>query len=366
MPDVHEAEIKRDLVREYMSGHRLSAVLLTRQNSFAWFTCGGDNHVVTASDMGAATLVITPQRICMVTSNIESARMAHEELAGQEIEVLDHPWHDEAKRLEMIASLMGVRAASDDGVAGTSLLAPDFVELRYSLTQPEIERYRALGRDCGEVIGEVTRAIEPGDTELEVAGHLASSCLERNIVASVTLVAADGRTGRYRHPIPKQNRVEKGAMVVLCGRRHGLVCSATRLVHFGRLPGALVAKHRAAVSVDAAFNLQTVAGARIGDIFANAQAVYEAFGIPEEWKSHHQGGPTGYAEREFVATPGEKRTVQRNQAYAWNPSIRGTKSEDTILATKGEPELFTASPDWPILEAEWRDRKMARPDILIK
>ena len=238
MADPEEPQVKIERVREYMAGHRFSAVLLTRQNNFAWFTCGGDNHVVTASDMGAATLVITTKKVCVVTANIEAGRIAEEETRGLEIEVLAHPWQDEARKLEMIAQLMGLHAASDDGVAGTKLLAPDFAELRFSLTPQEVERYRALGRDCGEVIGKAAAGINPGETELQVAGRLSRGCLERNIVPSVTLVAADERVRKYRHPIAKANRIEKCAEIVLCGRRHGLVCSVTRLVHFGRAPGA--------------------------------------------------------------------------------------------------------------------------------
>lgn len=366
MADPEEPQVKIERVREYMAGHRFSAVLLTRQNNFAWFTCGGDNHVVTASDMGAATLVITTKKVCVVTANIEAGRIAEEETRGLEIEVLAHPWQDEARKLEMIAQLMGLHAASDDGVAGTKLLAPDFAELRFSLTPQEVERYRALGRDCGEVIGKAAAGINPGETELQVAGRLSRGCLERNIVPSVTLVAADERVRKYRHPIAKANRIEKCAEIVLCGRRHGLVCSVTRLVHFGRAPGALAARHRAVVSVDAAFNVQTVVGACVGDIFKAGLAAYAAVGVSKEWELHHQGGPTGYAEREFLATAREKRTVQPNQAYAWNPSITGTKSEDTILAGKAEPEVLTGSPGWPMVEAGWQGKKMLRPAILLK
>ncbi len=58
--------------------------------------------------------------------------------------------------------------------------------------------------------------------------------------------------------------------------------------------------------------------------------------------------------------------VQPWQAFAWNPSITGTKSEDTILATPDGPEVISGSPDWPLVEATAAGRLVARPDILVR
>lgn len=55
------------------------------------------------------------------------------------------------------------------------------------------------------------------------------------------------------------------------------------------------------------------------------QKLYEEAGYPDEWKMHHQGGPTGYGCREFVVTPSEDRCIHEGQAYASNPTIQGTK-----------------------------------------
>ena len=55
-----------------------------------------------------------------------------------------------------------------------------------------------------------------------------------------------------------------------------------------------------------------------------------------------------------------------NQAFAWNPSITGTKSEDTILATDKGPALLTRPVDWPTLEVEFAGRTVPRADILVR
>ena len=91
---------------------------------------------------------------------------------------------------------------------------------------------------------------------------------------------------------------------------------------------------------------------------------YSEAGFAGEWQWHHQGGAAGYEPREYVATPESQDAVQIGQAYAWNPSVAGTKSEDTILVTGSGPEVLTATADWPDLPVAAGDGVYARPAIL--
>ena len=89
-----------------------------------------------------------------------------------------------------------------------------------------------------------------------------------------------------------------------------------------------------------------------------------AMGFPDEWQLHHQGGPAAYEPREYVGTPNSTDTVEVGQAYAWNPSITGVKSEDTILIGQEGNEVLTAIPDWPTLFMEVDGQNIPRPAIL--
>lgn len=367
MAQSNEARIKETRLREYMERKGLSAVVLTRQDNFAWFTCGGDNHVVTASDGGVASLVITPDRKYVVTSNVEAGRIRDEEVTG-DYEILHCPWHEEASRAAgIIREIVGVgRGASDDGRAGLPLLEPDFAELKYSLTLEEMDRYRALGKDCSVVMTNVASIMERGQTEEEIAGIIANMLIAHGVTPIVLLVAADDRIEKYRHPIYTNRHIKNRAMLVVCGRRTGLICSLTRLVSFGKLSRELAEKHRACCAVDAAFILSTQLGVETGAIFRAAMDVYAKYEFRDEWKLHHQGGPTGYAGRDYKVTPTETRRVLPNQAYAWNPSITGTKSEDTILALEKGPEVISAPMDWPTIKAEFQGKTVDRAAILEK
>ena len=78
---------------------------------------------------------------------------------------------------------------------------------------------------------------------------------------------------------------------------------------------------------------------------------------PDAWRDHHQGGPTGYLARERVATPGDDALLPAGAAVAWNPSLPGSKSEDTVLVRPdGRLEVVTFDPRWPTTEVAGRDR----------
>jgi antitoxin VapB len=108
-------------------------------------------------------------------------------------------------------------------------------------------------------------------------------------------------------------------------------------------------------------------GKSVSQVFAEARAAYSRNGYPDEWQLHHQGGAVGYQPREYIATPECAETVLANQAFAWNPSVRGTKSEDTMLVREQGFELLTApSPAWPAVVIEEGGEPIPRADILVR
>jgi Xaa-Pro dipeptidase len=146
-------------------------------------------------------------------------------------------------------------------------------------------------------------------------------------------------------------RLKKYGMLNLCSRKWGLAISITRFVHFGEVPAELSARFKSAAQVNAALLDASRVGATSAELFRVAQTAYAAEGFPGEERFHHQGGPTGYGEREWVATPEGKQTAVNNQAFAWNPSIRGGKAEDTVIRHDGKIEWLTATPELPVINA---------------
>jgi len=227
-------------------------------------------------------------------------------------------------------------------------ISAEIARLRAHLTPEEGERFRQLGRLCAEAISEAAQMLQPGMSEYEIAALLGAAAQKRGVQPIVNLVATDER--RYRHPLPTAKKLERYALLVLSGRWRGLVCSVSRMVHFGKIPADLQTRIRAAARVNAAFIAHSRPGKTLGELLAIGQTAYAEAGFPGEWQHHHQGGVTGYEPREYLATPGGADVLAARQALAWNPTVQGAKMEDTILLGEGENEILTSTPLWPV---EW-------------
>ena len=358
-----EFDRKQDRTRGLLADHGLDALLLQRVSSFAWATCGAASYVNTAVGKGASSLLITPSERHVITNNIEAPRLGREEgLATQGWELHAAPWHEAH---DTVAELTrGMKLGVDGHYPGATNLAAELARLRANLTPEEGQRLRKLARACADAMDAAARNVQPGQIEHDIAGLLAKEAQSRGVQAIVDLVATDERVSTFRHPLPTAKKLERYAMLVLCGRRRGLVCSITRFVHFGRLPDELRRKAEATARVDAALISATRPGEVLGQVFQRGVAAYAEAGFSSEWKLHHQGGPIGYEPREWLAGPDSADVVSLGQAYAWNPSITGTKSEDTILVGQERNEVLTSIDGWPTLEVAVRGDSLLRPAIL--
>jgi antitoxin VapB len=274
----------------------------------------------------------------------EAARLEAEELGGLGTRFRVIGWE-----VDRDAELpRGDRVGADSPIPGRRDVSGALEAARRSLTEDEQGRFRALGRDCAEALTGVALALEPAASEHAAAAAVGAALLERAIDPIVLLVAGEARVPVHRHPLPTDAPVGRLVMLVVCGRRHGLIASLTRFVAFGGLPPELREAYGRLLRVDVAFNAATRLGETVGAAFAAGTRAYGEHGFdPEEWRLHHQGGPTGYEPRDYLATAAATAVVEEHQAFAWNPSVASLKCEDTILATSGLPEVLTADPAWP-------------------
>lgn len=346
-PNYSEFKTKIALLRAKIKKHGVDAILLRRVSSFAWATCGAASYINAANTEGSASLLITREQLYLVTTNIEAPRLEQEEkliLQGWEFHI--SPWDNSQMALQTLTS--GLLIASDVSFPGAKDIAVEISPLRSHLTSEEGKRFRELGRLCSEAMTVVARSIQPGMTEYQLAGLLAMETQQRGVQATVNLIATDERIYHYRHPLPTGKTLDKYAMLILCGRRAGLVCSITRLVHFGSIPEELRHRISAAARVNATLVAHSRPGSQLSEVFAQGQLAYANVGFPGEWRNHHQGGIAGYEPREHLATLNTKEVMAKGQALAWNPSIAGTKSEDTFLVGADSNEILTSTPLWPI------------------
>jgi len=362
-----EIKEKERRVREFLQSRGLKALLLKRQANFSWMTCGGLNLVGITTEVGATSLLITEDSKFVLSNNIEAPRMIEEEgLEKQGFVPKIFPWHED-QEVALVKELSG------DGVVGSdvpfpnaTMLAEDIARLRYSLTPEEIERYRWLGKKASSALERTVMKTKKGEKESEVVARLCRQIWKDRIDPITLMAAADDRVFKFRHPIPTERKIEKYLMVSVNARKWGLIVSLTRFVHFGKLPRELKKKYEANVFVDCTFMAHTQPGIPVKEVLQKGIDAYRERGYPEEWQLHHQGGSIGYTGRDYRVNFKTPDLVQENQAFTWNPSITGTKSEDTILATPEGPEMITKPILYPTLTIKVGGIRFTRPAILEK
>ncbi|HSM76744.1 MAG TPA: M24 family metallopeptidase, partial [Bryobacteraceae bacterium] len=346
-----ELDAKHARLVEWLQREKLSGVLIRRNENVAWVTGGAvELRVLTPSETGVASLLVTADgKRYYFTSENEAPRLHDEEFGALDFEPVLFPWYAD-DTAAAAAKLASGPLGSDTPVPGT--VAVNLFPLRASLSDSEIARYRWLGVNTAAATVESLKQVQPGMSEYDLEAITAANLLRRGILPSVYLYAVDERIYKYKHAVARGTRLKNYAMLNLCTRKWGLAISITRFTHFGALPAELGARFKSAAQVNAALLDATKVGATSAELFKVAQSAYTAEGFPGEERFHHQGGPTGYGEREWVATPNGKETVVNNQAFAWNPSIRGGKAEDTVILHDGKIEWLTATPELPVINAE--------------
>ena len=355
---------KAQRVLGLLDAQGLDTVVLRSPGGVAWWSGGGAAHIVATPEVGVATLVLHRDgdgiRTTVVTAVNEAPRLQAEELArlgaSSPLEWQVLPW---STPVESVLP-NGARVGTDVPLAGCREIGGELARLRASLLPAEVDRVRALGRDSAQALTEALATLAPDDTEWHAAAVTGAALRERGIDPVVLLVAGGDRLPVHRHPLPTGGWLGDLAMVVACGRRCGLIVSLTRFV------GTPTARGQDAferiLQVDAAVNRATRPGREVREVFADLQAAYVAHGFAEdEWTLHHQGGPAGYAPRDFLGDPSRREPVEESQLFAWNPSAPGVKSEDTVLATSRGPEVITADPAWPTREVDGLLRPLPRP-----
>ena len=360
-----ELEAKHEKLVEWLKAQGLAGVLIRRNENVAWLTGGAvELRVLTPCETGVAALLVTAEgkRYYFTTEN-EAPRLHDEEFGALDFEPMLFPWW--ANDTDAAAAkLAGGTLASDTPAAGAKTVS--LAALREGLSETEIARYRWLGLETAAATVEALNEVEPGLSEYDLEAITAGALLRRGILPSVYLYAVDDRILKYKHAVARGKRLKQYGMLNLCSRKWGLAISITRFIHFGELPAELAPRFQAAAQVNAALLNATRVGATSAELFKVAQAAYAAQGFPGEERFHHQGGPTGYGEREWVATPDGTEIVVNNQAFAWNPSIRGGKTEDTVLLRDGVIENLTPTPELPTIEAKVEGSTYAAAGVLVK
>jgi len=365
----------RDVVRRAGA----PGIVLSSPAAVAWATGGANPPVDRTAAIDVVWVVVSAEAaansdggVQVLTTEVEAPRLRSEgPFAELGWPVTAVPWWEPdafvgaaERALDKPASII----ASDGHVAFGVDASHDLVATRMALTAPDVDAMRALARDSAAAVEQALKQWSPGEPDRVIAGRIAENTETVGACAPVLLVGGDDRVRRFRHPVATGSAVDDVVMAVLVASRGGLHVALTRYAArpaaAAELSGALDAVRR----IHARVLKRCVPGVTAGAVLDELDGAYAAQGHAQAWRQHYQGGPIGYAQREFEITPGQRASewwdqpLEAKTALAWNPSLPGgAKDEDTYLLDDDGLELLTQTGNWPTVECDG----LTRPSVLL-
>jgi Xaa-Pro aminopeptidase len=349
-----EAAAKLALLREALAQAGAGAIRLRGQDWFAWATAGGTPLAPAGQENGVAGLLVTPDEACVLTDEVEADRLRQEEVPpGFTFHIA--PWTEHELHETYVLGAAGGRTVLSDRPHNGEQPLPASLKLRrMALGLEEQERYRQLGREAAEAVGEALRAARPDWTEYQLAGEGARALLKRGIQPLLMLAAGERRLAQWRRPTPSHAALGARATLSCCARRHGLVARLSRSASFGPAPGEQDELLRLeATGLDAVRPGQSLAA-----VYHALDAAYRHANRPEAIRERRQGGITGYQACEIAASPSTATGLETGMAFAFNPGFDGVQVEDTFLLGPAGLENLTLDPAWPAANIGGRVRPL--------
>lgn len=334
-----------DRLDALLEDRSLEAVWFARTNTFAWLT-GGSNTVDLGSEVGVAAVGYDGDDLEVVTSNNERDRFRSEQLPT-EVTIRSFDWW-ESSLAAAVADRSPRPAAADFAVPGLETV--DASVLRRPFTAADVDLARPMGTDVATAFETACRKLTSDTTERRASAILHRELVDAGFAVPCVLIGGQDRALKHRHFTPTSSPLGNYAIVTAGVERHGMYDSITRIVAFDP-PDWLAERHEVTARVHAtalaATRMAGRNGGTTGDVFEAIQRAYTELGHPDEWRNHHQGGAAGFAMREYIAAPHGDVAITLPMTFAWNPTIPGAKSEETVLVTESDCELLTRTDDWP-------------------
>ncbi len=372
------ANAARDRLARWLgTGEAPAGLVLTRPASVAWATGGVAPPVDRSAEVDLVWAVITPAGAGLVTTEVEADRIAEEYQPARHgfTELAAVPWYkpDEFVRAaEELAGALASRLAGDGHPAFAADVSDELIGLRLALSGPEQEELRALGADAAAALEGGLASWAPGERDLDVQARVAASLEACGADAPVLIVGGDDRVHRYRHPMAVGAPAHHLVMAVVVARRGGLHAAATRFACSGRLQPQMRALRERVCRIERDVLAASRPGSSYGQALDALERGYAREGAAGGWAGHYQGGPIGFAQREFEIAPCQRDSrwystrIEAGHAVAWNPSLPGgAKAEDTYLVHPDGMERVTtgrADPAWPVEDGD--DLVPPRPAVL--
>ncbi len=345
-PNLQDFAYKKEKLRAYMRQNGFDAAILTRRDSFAWFTFGGDNKIFYSMDTGVGLLAVTMDAVFLIAQVMDVDRIYDDELSGLDIEKIGVRWCDPSREETALKLLAGKRIVSDILLAGAECRFKEIVELQTPYAPWEVARYREVGRLCDEMLKNIADNVRPGMREQDIACMILHEYGKVYSVPKVLLVGSDDRIAKYRHPNPSDQRVERVVLLHPASDVYGMHANITRTLCFGDPPRELTQKYDLLNDILAMICAHLRPGARHETLLRERRRMLKEAGLEAEYFNHYPGATAGYFFGSSQPVIDNEEIVD-TQCFDWFLTVTGAKVEELTMATPNGGEVLSAVGAWP-------------------
>lgn len=359
-----DIDSKQQVIGQLLHDCGCEGVLVLNPANVRWLSSGAGPVGLFGRDELPGLYFSSHQR-WLLASSTDSQRFFAEELDG--LGFMLKEWHWSSSREQMLADLVyGRSVACDQVFRDCKPTGAFFVAERRRLTPYELERMTELGRTVAHAVEATARNFDWGDSEQEIAGHLAHRLLRHGVEPLGLQVTGDDRRREFRRRGFGADTVGHICTLQATGRRFGLHATACRTVSRSPLDDAQRAEF------DAAFRLRAghLVNGRISERVVGTLEAGRALMRPTEYEHDWFAAPpvmlTGREPSEGTFPIAAQDRWTAGWAAVWQERLGETAIVDTYVLNPDGWRLITPTNDWPVRRAVLPGQAFDFADVLVR
>ncbi len=359
-----DVDAKQDAVAKLLHDSACDGLLIQQPANFRWLTAGAEPVGLRGPDERPA-LFFNPTQRWLISAAADTQRFFDEELDRLGFQVKEWAWT--ASREQLLADLVFNRkVATDTPFRDCRDVSSHFLNARRHLSLYEWDKLRSLGKIVAHAVEACARNMVKGETEEEVAGHLAHRLLRHGVHPESLQVSGDGRGRAHRRRDFSPAPVAQWATLQATGRMGGLFATCSRTVSFGKLDATIRGEFDLALRLGATHIATAKAGEKVTAALDAGKLLLRPTPHEHEWRLTPMVALTGREPSEGTFLPTTTETWHDGWAAVWQERVGAAAVVDTFLLHAEGWENVTPHSDWPIRRAVFQGRKYDRADVLVR
>ncbi len=359
-----DIDAKQARVASLLEDVGCEGVVLLMPAHVAWFT-GGMNVRGLIADGERPGVYTNGRQRWLLASNIDAQRLFDEELDGLGFQLKEWQWS--VGRPVLLGELVaGKKFATDRPFPNMPLINDRLRPEIRPLTEYEQGLYLALGRAVAHAVEATARNVERGETEQEVAGHIAHRLYRHGIEATTISVAADARANKVRRAGFTEATVDATCFLQATGYRDGLYATVSRTIGFGTTADEFRKDYELASKMSAVYRAMSVPDGSVGTAAETARKLTANGPHEYEWRHSQPGYGAGRFAVEELRKNGLDEKFALGWPLVWQAKIGSAAVVDTVIVDQHAALPVTPPDGWPFKRIKLREQVFDVPDLLVR